>query len=114
MIATYNNLIYALGYLLFFGLLWQSKKLCGLRLFDQEGFVSNRGMLMVLHGGSIILLGLSPLFITQQVSTAILRPFNPLEISILINLLVVVMAFFISLHISRKKSGEIHSALFEK
>jgi hypothetical protein len=50
-------LIYSVSYLVFFALLLLSKLHHGNRLLDEKGTVSNRGMLIVLHIGGILLLG---------------------------------------------------------
>ncbi|MEI9909237.1 MAG: CPBP family intramembrane glutamic endopeptidase [Bacteroidota bacterium] len=60
MTQGYEILIYSISYLLFFALLWLSKEKKGNRLLDENGLVTNRNMLIVLHIGGILLLGILP------------------------------------------------------
>lgn len=54
-------LLYTISYLFFFMLLVIAKAKKGLRLISQDGLVSNRTMLIVLHVGGIILFGILPI-----------------------------------------------------
>jgi membrane protease YdiL (CAAX protease family) len=60
MTQDYYILIYSASYTLFFGLLWLSKVKKGNRLADENGPVTNRRMLIVLHIGGILLFGILP------------------------------------------------------
>jgi membrane protease YdiL (CAAX protease family) len=63
MTQSYYILIYSGGYLLFFALLWLSKEKKGIRLLDENGPVTNRSMLILLHIGGLFLFGFLPVYI---------------------------------------------------
>jgi len=62
MTQAYGILSYFISYLLFFGLLWLSKEKRGNKLLDEIGPVTNPCMLIMLHIGGILLLGILPIY----------------------------------------------------
>lgn len=67
--TSFNTILfYVIPYLSFMALLWLSKEKKGLRLFDENGFVANPHILIIMHIGGIILFGL-PLLPTSHYSS---------------------------------------------
>jgi membrane protease YdiL (CAAX protease family) len=99
----YSVVFYSISYFSFFLLLLISKKKKGLRLFDEEGLVSNRRMLILLHIGGIVLFGAVP-FLSDHASTVVLfknaavwEPFTSIIV------LLVILLLFISPRLAEKK-----------
>ena len=100
---AYSMFFYSISYFLFFLLLWISKKKKGLRLFDDDGLVSNRRLLIFLHIGGICLFGVMPFLADPAPSFAFFdskSAWTPLK-SIIV--LLVILLLFISPRLAEKK-----------
>jgi membrane protease YdiL (CAAX protease family) len=96
MTQSHSIFVYSAGYIFFFFLLSIGKVKKGIRLLDEKGPVENRSMLLILHTGGILLLGILPVFFSTHKPLEIIwgnnatYNFQIITISILMVLLVVV------------------------
>lgn len=102
---TFSNAIavFAISYILFLIALWKCKQLGCLRLFDQNGFASNKSMLLVLHVMGIFLFGIIPEFTQHPVPTKFFQPVDLSLLSTWVSILLIISTVFVSLRIADKK-----------
>jgi membrane protease YdiL (CAAX protease family) len=104
MIQGHPILIYSVSYLVFFALLLLSRQYHGNRLLDEKGAVSNRFMLLLLHIGGILLLGVLSSYSFNQRLPEIIFGKNPAgDLQLLVTGFFVILALFISPKIAEKK-----------
>ena len=104
---SYTILFYSTSYLLFFALLWLSKKKKGIRLFDENGFASNPRLLIILHIGGIILFGMLPSLLNHVSSFELYNIVALENLSTWITVLVAIVFIIISPRIAEKKYREM-------
>ncbi len=97
-----SQFIYAISYLLFASILLLSKAKQGLRLVDNKGLVSSQGMLILLHLAGIVLFSI-PFFLQQPSSFDLFKGASLRQTSTLVSLSCLVLIFYISLQISKRK-----------
>ncbi len=100
---SYSVVFYSIGYFLFFLLLLISKKKKGLRLFDEDGLVSNPRMLILLHIGGIVLFGAVPFLFDHAAAFVLFKNIAAGQPLTWMILLLVVALLFISPRLSEKK-----------
>ena len=103
----YTILFYTTSYLVFFVLLWLSKKKEGIRLLDEYGFASNPRVLIILHIGGLILFGMLPSLSNHVSSFALYNMVALGNLSTWIPVLVAIVFIIISPRVAEKKYRRI-------
>jgi len=100
---SYSVVFYSISYFLFFLLLLISKKRKGLRLFDEDGLVSNPRLLILLHVGGIVLFGAVPFLFDHAAAFVLFKNAAVWEPLTSIIVLLTILLLFISPRLAEKK-----------
>ena len=104
-LTGYTISFYFISYLLFFALLWLSKGKRGNRLLDKNGPVSNRGLLIGLHIGGIILFGVVPFLSNNSPSPLFGKSLETMPTGFTV--LLIILLIIIAPQIAKTKFREI-------
>src|SRR6476660_4347513 len=104
MTTNHHLVIYSISYLLFFVTLLLSKSKQANRLLDENGTVSNRGLLLLLHIAGMLLLGaLSFYFFDQPLREIVVGKNPPGDLQVLVSGIFVIIAFLVAPGLAEKK-----------